>query len=164
MGLAAAYALLKRGHLVDLYEADKVLGGMSASFDFDGLQIERFYHFICTGDHPYFQLLEELGIAGELRWVETRMGYYHRGATKDWGDPWSLLRFRGLGLISKFRYGLMALSSIWRRDWRKLDRIDAVTWLRRWVGSTAYDELWRQLFELFFHVMFGNIEVSAQGS
>ncbi|MFB3080029.1 MAG: FAD-dependent oxidoreductase, partial [Lysobacterales bacterium] len=81
MGLAAAYALLKRGHQVDLYEADKVLGGMSACFDFDGLQIERFYHFICTGDQPYFQLLEELGIADELRWVETRMGYYHRGST-----------------------------------------------------------------------------------
>lgn len=160
MGLAAAYALLKRGHQVDLYEADKVLGGMSACFDFDGLQIERFYHFICTGDQPYFQLLEELGIADELRWVETRMGYYHRGSTQDWGDPWSLLRFRGLDLVSKIRYGLMALSSTRRRDWRKLDRVDAVTWLRRWVGSKAYDVLWRQLFELKFYHYSDNLSAA----
>jgi protoporphyrinogen oxidase len=151
MGLAAAYELLQRGHEVDLYEADKVLGGMSASFDFDGLQIERFYHFICTGDEDYFRLLEDLGIAEELRWVETSMGYYHRGEQKDWGDPFSLLRFRGLDLVSKIRYGLLAFFSTKRRNWKKLDGVDAVTWLRKWVGQRAYDELWRQLFELKFH-------------
>ena len=52
MGLAAAYDLLKRGHTVSLYEADKQLGGMSASFVFDGIKIERYYHFICKSDQP----------------------------------------------------------------------------------------------------------------
>jgi protoporphyrinogen oxidase len=160
MGLAAAYQLLQEGHEVDLYEADKVLGGMTASFDFDGLRIERFYHFICTGDVDYFTLLDELGIAGELRWVNTRMGYFHRGEQKDWGDPFSLLRFRGLDIVSKIRYGLLALSSTLRSDWRKLDHLDAVSWLRGWVGQRAYDELWRQLFDLKFYNYTDNLSAA----
>ncbi len=151
MGLASAYDLLKQGHTVSLYEADKQLGGMSASFVFDGIKIERYYHFICKSDAPLFAMLKELGIENTLRWNETRMGYYYQGKVRDWGEPIALLKFPGLGLISKIRYGLLAFTSTKRSDWRKLDKIDAVTWLKRWVGDRAYDVLWRPLFELKFH-------------
>ncbi|MGH8112136.1 MAG: FAD-dependent oxidoreductase, partial [Rhodanobacteraceae bacterium] len=40
MGLMATMELLKAGHQVDLYERDDRIGGMSASFDFDGVEIE----------------------------------------------------------------------------------------------------------------------------
>ena len=87
MGLAAAYQLLKQGHTVSLYEADKTLGGMSASFEFDGIRIERYYHFICKSDQPFFDLLRELEIDHALRWADTRMGYFYRGKLLNWGDP-----------------------------------------------------------------------------
>ena len=45
MGLACAYHLLKQGYSVDIYEKDDRIGGMSACFDFDGLTIERYYHY-----------------------------------------------------------------------------------------------------------------------
>ena len=41
MGLMAAMEILKAGHKVDIYERDDRIGGMSAVFDFDGLEIER---------------------------------------------------------------------------------------------------------------------------
>jgi protoporphyrinogen oxidase len=62
MGLAAAYHALKAGHDVVLYEGDSVPGGMAAHFDFGGLSIERFYHFVCKADQPLFDLMVELGI------------------------------------------------------------------------------------------------------
>jgi len=160
MGLAAAYDLLKRGHTVSLYEADKQLGGMSASFVFDGIKIERYYHFICKSDAPLFEMLAELGIDNKLRWNETRMGYYYQGKLHDWGEPFALLKFPGLDLISKIRYGLLAFTSTKRSDWRKLDNIDAVTWLKRWVGDRAYDVLWRPLFELKFHQFTPNLSAA----
>lgn len=151
MGLAVAYHLLKQGHTVSLYEADRQLGGMSASFIFDGIKIERYYHFICKSDQPLFDLLAELGIEDTLRWKETRMGYFYQGKTRDWGEPFALLKFPGLGLISKIRYGLLAYTSTKRNDWSKLDKIDAVTWLKGWVGERAYEVLWRPLFDLKFY-------------
>ena len=63
MGLAAAWEAARAGHDVTLLEAGNVAGGMAAHFDFDGLSIERFYHFICTTDFATFKLLGELGIA-----------------------------------------------------------------------------------------------------
>ena len=134
-----------------VYEADSVIGGMSASFDFAGLRIERFYHFICRSDQPYFALLEELGISGKLRWTHTRMGYFHAGCMSEWGNPLALLRFPGLGLVGKIRYGLLAFTSIKRWGWRGLDKLDAVSWLKRWVGEDCYRLLWKRLFELKFY-------------
>ena len=148
MGLMCAMELLKHGHQVDLYERDDRIGGMSATFDFDGLEIERYYHFICKPDQPLFDLLAELGLSDRLRWTDTKMGFYYNGRLYKWGTPLALLAFDGLGLVSKLRYGLHAMYARSIRDWSKLDKIPATEWIRHWIGQRAYDVLWRSLFEL----------------
>ncbi|WP_200821123.1 NAD(P)/FAD-dependent oxidoreductase [Oceanicoccus sp. KOV_DT_Chl] len=160
MGLTVSYRLLKMGHQVTLFEADSIIGGMSASFDFDGVKIERFYHFLCRSDYPLFDLLRDLGIEESLRWQDTYMGYYWKKATRDWGDPFALLRFPDLSLLSKVRYGLMAFTSTKRSNWKKLDGVDAVSWLKNWVGQEAYDVLWKPLFELKFHQYTDNLSAA----
>ena len=52
MGLAAAYQAVKEGHQVDLLEAAPEPGGMAGHFDFGGISLERFYHFVCRSDQP----------------------------------------------------------------------------------------------------------------
>lgn len=148
MGLMTAMELLKRGHQVDIYERDDRIGGMSASFRFDGLDIERYYHFICKTDFPLFELLHELKLADKLRWTDTKMGFYYKGKLYKWGTPSALLAFDGLGLISKFRYGLHAMYTKGIKDWRPYDRMNATAWLRKWIGERAYNVLWKSLFEL----------------
>jgi protoporphyrinogen oxidase len=71
MGLAAAYQAVKGGHQVDVFEAGPVPGGMSAHFDFGGISLERFYHFVCRGDQPTFDLMKDLDIEDKMRWVPT---------------------------------------------------------------------------------------------
>lgn len=151
MGLAVAYQLALDGHHPVVFEADDRVGGMTASFDFSGLEIERYYHFHCISDHAFLQVLDELGLASKMRWTETRMGYWYQNRLQPWGNPVALLRFRGLGLVAKFRYGLHAFLSTKRDDWRPLDNVEATGWIRRWVGKEAYDVLWRKLFELKFY-------------
>jgi protoporphyrinogen oxidase len=150
MGLAAAYELLKRGWEVDLYERDDRIGGMSASTTLGGLKIERYYHFICGPDRTLFEYLAELGIADKLRWRETRMGFYFRGRLHDWGNPVALLKFPGLDLVTKLRYGLHVFLTKGVSDWSELDRVACTPWLKKWVGEKGYDVLWRSLFELKF--------------
>ena len=53
MGLSFAYELSKLGYQVEIFEADDRLGGMTSTFDFEGLNIERFYHFLL-----FFYILE----------------------------------------------------------------------------------------------------------
>lgn len=151
MGLAAAYQAQKLGHRVVVFEADRVAGGMAAHFDFDGLSIERFFHFICKPDRPLFELLAELGIADKLVWRNTSMGYYVDGRHYDWGDPLALLKFPKLGPVGKFRYGLHMFLSTRRNDWSTLEHISSKDWFLRWQGAHVYEVLWRRLFELKFY-------------
>lgn len=151
MGLMAALLLARKGHDVEVFERDDRIGGMSASFDFAGLEIERYYHFICKPDEPMFALLRDLGIQDRLRWTDTRMGFYCNGRLHDWGTPAALLKFDQLGLLTKLRYGLMAMRAKGIRNWRPYDEFSAVSWLKRWLGERGYDVLWRSLFELKFY-------------
>jgi len=151
MGLAVAYQLALDGHQPILFEADDRVGGMTASFDFGGLEIERYYHFHCISDHAFLQMLEELGIADKMRWTETKMGYWFQERLQPWGNPVALLQFRGLSFIAKFRYGLHAFLSTKRDDWRSLDNVEASGWIKRWVGAEAWEVLWRRLFDYKFY-------------
>lgn len=150
MGLTAAWQAALAGHEVTVLEAGSEPGGMAAHFDLAGLSIERFYHFICKTDQPTFDLLGRLGIAARLRWRPTSMGYFTGGRLHPWGDPLSLLRFPGIGLIGKLRYGLLAFVSVRRNRWDALERESARSWITRWVGKTVYDRLWDPLLRLKF--------------
>ncbi len=150
MGLAAAYRALKAGVAVTVIEADGLPGGMAAHFDFGGVSVERFYHFVCKSDQPTFDLMAELGLSDRMRWVGTRMGYYIGGRLHPWGDPVSLLKFPELGFLDKLRYGLLAFVSTKRSDPSKLEHLSAREWLESWVGHRAYEKMWAPLFRLKF--------------
>jgi protoporphyrinogen oxidase len=160
MGLAVAYQLVQDGYRPVIFEADNRVGGMTAMFDFGGLEIERYYHFHCISDAAFLQMLDELGIADRMHWVETRMGFYYQGRVVPWGNPVALLKFPGLGMIAKFRYGLHAFLSTRRKDWRPLDKLEASAWIRRWVGEEAYEVLWRRLFDYKFYDFANNLSAA----
>jgi protoporphyrinogen oxidase len=160
MGLAAAYHTLKAGHRVTVLEADKVPGGMAAHFDFGGLSIERFYHFVCKADRPTFDLMNELGIGDRMRWVDTSMGYYVDGRLYDWGNPVALLRFPKLSMVEKLRYGLMMFLSVRRRSPGSLEDLSAKQWIETWCGERVYDCLWEPLFRLKFYDLADNISAA----
>jgi protoporphyrinogen oxidase len=160
MGLAAAYHAAKAGHEVAVFEAGPKPGGMAAHFDFGGLSIERFYHFVCKADRPTFELLDELGIGDRMRWRPTSMGYFTNGRLHPWGDPLALLRFPDLDLVSKLRYGALMFLSTRRDRWDALEHMSAREWITRWCGVKVYDLLWRRLFDLKFHEYADNISAA----
>jgi protoporphyrinogen oxidase len=160
MGLAVAYQLARDGHQPVVFEADDRVGGMTACFDFGGLQIERYYHFHCISDSAFLQMLDELGISDKMRWVETKMGYWYQGRVQPWGNPVALLKFKGLSWVGKLRYGLHAFLSTKRDDWKPLDKEEASGWIKRWVGPEAWEVMWRRLFELKFYNYADNLSAA----
>jgi protoporphyrinogen oxidase len=151
MGLACAHHLVKTGAKVTVLEAGPRMGGMSVTFDFNGLDIERFFHFICRTDYDYFALLDELGIRDALKWKRTRMGLFHQGRLYPWGEPFALLKFPNLSLLTKLRYGLQVMITKQRKHFDDLENTRARDWLERWLGKSGYQTLWKQLFALKFY-------------
>lgn len=160
MGLAVAYQLARDGHTPVVFEADDRVGGMTATFDFSGMDIERYYHFHCISDHAFLTLLDELGLASKMQWTETKMGYWYQRRLQPWGNPIALLKFKGLSLTAKIRYGLHAFLSVKRNDWKPLDNVEATSWIKRWVGTEAYDVMWRNLFAYKFYHYTDNLSAA----
>lgn len=160
MGLAAAYHAAKAGHAVEVLEAGPEPGGMAAHFDFDGLSIERFYHFVCMADDPTFKLMDEIGLGDAMRWRHTTMGYFSGNKLHPWGDPIALIRYPNVSLLARIRYGILAFVSTRRDRWDVLEQQSAREWITRWGGREVYDKLWKPLFDLKFYEFADN--VSAQ--
>ncbi|MDR2437060.1 MAG: NAD(P)/FAD-dependent oxidoreductase [Endomicrobium sp.] len=156
MGLALGYFLAQQGFRPVIFEADDRPGGMSATFDFDGLEIERYYHFINRPDVYLFDLLKDLGLYDLLKWRQTKMGYYiqnSKGRFKlhAWGNPFALLRFDDAPLISRLRYGFHVFRCKFLKDLTSLDNVSAKDWIVKWEGERGYDFFWRALFEKKFY-------------
>jgi protoporphyrinogen oxidase len=160
MGLAAAYQSLLDGHSVDIFEASPEPGGMAAHFDFGGISMERFYHFVCKTDFPTFELMAELGLSGKMRWVRTSMGFFNHGKLNRWGDPIALLRLPGVPLVEKVRYGFFAFLCMQRSAWPELENESAKSWITRYGGEAVYDRFWRPLLHYKYYEYADNISAA----
>jgi len=79
------------------------------------------------------------------------MGYWFQNRLQPWGNPLALLKFKGLSLAAKFRYGVHAFACVKRNNWQPLDGLEATGWIKRWVGAEAWEVLWKRLFEYKFY-------------
>lgn len=151
MGLAVAYQLAQDGYEPIIFEAGEKIGGMTATFNFSGLMIERYYHFHCTADLDFLRILDELNLSNKMFWVETKMGFWFKDKLQPWGNPIALLKFKELNFLIKLRYALHIFLSVKRNNWKKLDNLEGAKWIRRWIGNEAYDSLWKPLFDFKFY-------------
>lgn len=160
MGLAAAHRAVTLGHEVDLIEADSKPGGMAAHFDFGGLSIERYYHFVCKTDKPTFALMDELGIGDKMRWTPTSMAYYMKDKVHPWGSPISLLMFPHLSFIAKLRTGVQMFLTTKAKVFNSIEKLTARQWIERGSGKEVYETLWRRLMQLKFYELSDDISAS----
>lgn len=149
-GLGCAYFLAARGHQVEVFEQAPALGGLAGCFDFDGLQVEKYYHFICRDDVDLIALLAEVGLGGELEWRAGTMKFFYRGTLYPFGTPWDLLRFRPLSVRGRVRFGLNVALSRSAQSWERYEPVTARDWLVAQIGQEVYDVIWEPLLRIKF--------------
>lgn len=164
MGLAVAYELAKRGDQVTVFEAGDRIGGMTAAVDFGGVQIERYYHFVCGPDETTFEYLREFGLYDRLKWTDTHMGFYYEGKLYDWGHPFALLRFPGLSMVEKLRYGLHVMRAKGVSDWKPYDAFSSTKWIKDAIGERAYNVMWKSLFHYKFYELQDSLSAAWLGT
>ena len=141
-GLAAAYELGKQGHHVVVYERAPFMGGQASTFDVGGARLERGYHHLFTSDTDIIGLNEEIGLGDRMTWIDSSVGTLYDGRIYNFVTPMDLLRFKPLSLVDRIRLGVATLALQRIRDWRKLESVTAVEWLRKWAGEGAFEGFW----------------------
>lgn len=151
MGISLGYFLSRQGMQVEIFEASPVLGGLAGPLILpDGTAVDRFYHAILSSDAHLHQLATELDIADQLRFRETRMGFYYKGKIHSMNNIVEFLRFPPLGWIDRFRLGLTVLFAQFVKDWRQLESVGVEKWLVRLSGRRTFDNIWRPMLRAKF--------------
>ncbi len=158
-GLAAAYDLSGR-HEVTLYERGASLGGLAGDFSLHGGSLERAYHHLFRSDKDIIQLVDELGIEQQLRWLPASMAVYRDGAFFPFSGAVDLLRFPPLSLPARLRLGF----AMWRlsrtTQWRPFAEKTAYAWLLENAGEDAVSVLWEPLLKAKFHDAYRSISMA----
>ncbi len=144
-GMILAKELSKK-YTVDLIEAKNDIGGMTATFNAYGTNLEYFYRHIFKSDKYAIDLIKELNLDDEMEWNETRMGYYVKDrGSYDFGTPISLLKFKPLDLWSKFRFGMGFIKIKLIRNYHKLEDVTADAWLSKNLNKKSYECIFKPL-------------------
>jgi protoporphyrinogen oxidase len=146
-GMASAFRLGERGYDVTLFEGEPVLGGLGTSFPYGSGTLERFYHCILPQDTALIRLIEDVGLADDLLWRGTDMGFMYQGRVYPMNTALDLLRFSPLSLVDRLRMGLMGIRARRNGTSPALDDIAVDDWIRSQVGSRAFEILWKPLLE-----------------
>jgi protoporphyrinogen oxidase len=157
MGISLGYFLSQQGVKVEIFEASPLMAGLAGPLALpDGAEIDRFYHVILSSDSYLRELCAELGIADQMRFRETKMGFYHQGKIHSMNSTLEFLRFPLLGWLDRFRLGLTVLYSQFVRDWHQLEGVSVEEWLVRWSGRRTFDNIWRPMLRAKFDGGFDN--------
>lgn len=157
MGMSIGYFLACGGAEVEIFEASPQLGGLAGSLTLsDGVTVDRFYHAILSSDSHLRDLCEELGISDQLRFHETRMGFFYHGGIHSMNTVVELLRFPPLGWIDRFRLGLTVLYAQFIRDWHSLESTSVEDWLVRLGGRRTFENIWLPMLNAKFDGSFAN--------
>ena len=141
-GLTAAYRLTRAGHDVILWEQGPRLGGQAAAFPILGTAIEYFYHHLFMSDRDIVALMDDLGIGDHLLWLTSQVGFFASGKIYPLSSATDLLRLDFIPLIDRLRIGFVTLYLQKRKQWRAFEQVTAADWLRRAVGTRAFDRVW----------------------
>lgn len=147
LGLAAAWRLAERGAKVTLLEAAPELGGLTSCWSLGDVTWDRFYHVTLLSDTRLRAILDEIGLEKEIRWVQTRTGFYSAGRLHSLSSSLEFLLFPPLSLLQKFRLGGTIFYASKLRDWRALEKIPVADWLRKLSGRSTYEKIWLPLLK-----------------
>jgi protoporphyrinogen oxidase len=146
-GLTSAFYLLRAGAKVTIIEGRPQLGGLATYFNFGPFWWDKFYHCILTSDGPLLQLIGDLGLAPELRWTETKVGFFADQCLYPMSSTLDFLRFPPLNLWQKARLAAGILYAARIREARRLESHLASDWLIRIFGQANYNKMWGPLLK-----------------
>ncbi len=143
--MTLALRLKQQGHAVTLFERARKLGGLARAWRLGDVEWDRHYHVILLSDSYLRSVLRELDLEQQMKWVETKTGFYTDGKLFSMSSSLEFLRFPPLGFISKARLAATIFYASRIRNWRPLEHIPVADWLRRWSGSKTFEKIWLPL-------------------
>ena len=147
LGLTLAMRMAKQGHDVTLIEAAPTLGGLAGVWDIGDVVFDKHYHVTLLSDSRTRGLVEEIGLGDDLRWIETKTGFYTNDTLYSMSDTAEFLKFPPLKFIEKLRLGGTIFYASKIKNWKRLEHTKVADWLTRWSGKGTFEKIWQPLLK-----------------
>ncbi|MCU0473458.1 MAG: NAD(P)/FAD-dependent oxidoreductase [Bacteroidales bacterium] len=147
MGMTLALRLAQKGDRVTILESAPKLGGLTSAIDMDGIKWDRFYHVILLSDLNTRRIIKEIGLESELKWVETKTGFYSGGKLYSMSNIFEFLKFPPINLFDKLRLGLTIIAASLIKDLKRMEAIPVEKWLVKWSGKKVFQKIWLPLLK-----------------
>lgn len=145
LGLSLARRLRAQGRDVTLIESAPFLGGLASAWRLGDIVWDRHYHVTLLSDSYTRGEFRALGLDDDVRWVETKTGYYADGVLSSVSNSVEFLRLPSLSLVDKARLATTILYGSRVKNWRALEQESVETWLRKWSGAQTFERFWLPL-------------------
>jgi len=147
LGLTLALRLSESGAKVTVYESAPEIGGLAGAWRIGDLIWDKHYHVTLLSDSFTRKVVEEIGLADEFEWVETKTGFYTDGKLVSMSNTLEFLKFPPLGFLSKFRLGGTIFYASRVKDWKALEKIPVEDWLTKLSGKRTFEKMWKPLLK-----------------
>jgi len=147
LGLTLAMRMAKQGHDVTLIEAAPTLGGLASVWDIGDVVFDKHYHVTLLSDSQTRNLINEIGLQSDLRWIETKTGFYTNDKLYSMSNTAEFLKFPPLKMIEKLRLGATIFYASKIRNWKRLENTKVADWLIRWSGKGTFEKIWQPLLK-----------------
>jgi len=153
LGMTLALRLSQKGYKVTILESAAKAGGLTSSWQMidgsekDTVTWDRFYHVILMSDLNTRKILKEIGLENDLRWVETKTGFYSDGKLYSMSNLIEFFKFPPINLVDKFRLGLTIFAASKMKNWQRLENIPVADWLEKWSGKRVFEKIWLPLLK-----------------
>jgi protoporphyrinogen oxidase len=158
-GLAAAYRLQRAGREVRVFESRDDIGGLARVYETAGDPIESFYHHLSRSEETIVELIEELGLGGDLEWRYKTDSYYVDGVVHPMERAWEILAYPHLSLYDKFRLAMLVKEIDVRGGVPTFDTYEDITdfedvpikeFLLEHTTRHVYESFWEPLLDAKF--------------
>lgn len=147
LGLTLALRLSEAGNRVTVFESAPEIGGLASAWQIGDFTWDKHYHVTLLSDSYTRKIVEEIGLADEFEWVETKTGFYSGGSLYSMSNTLEFLKFPPLDLISKFRLGATIFYASKVKNWKSLEKIPVEDWLVRLSGRKTFEKMWKPLLK-----------------
>ena len=147
LGLTLALRLAETGAKVTVFESASEIGGLASAWQIGGVVWDKHYHVTLLSDSFTRKIVEEIGLADEFEWVETKTGFYSGGKLFSMSNSLEFLKFPPLDLVSKFRLGATIFYASRVKDWKALEKIPVEDWLTKLSGKRTFEKMWKPLLK-----------------
>ncbi len=147
LGMTLAMRYADAGAKVTLFESAAEIGGLASVWDIGDIVWDKHYHVVLASDRHTRNIIEEIGLGDEFRWVETKTGFYTDGELLSMSDTMEFLKFKPLDIISKLRLGATIFYASKVKNWKRLEKITVEKWLTKLSGKKTFEKMWKPLLK-----------------